>query len=72
MYFLKILLRKAQTKFSKIKANFPKDVNNCNFSLKADDPIENYVFLTNTFIDIVKACTSEKEVHKRISSSIYD
>ena len=60
MYFLKILLRQTKTKdcflqkLQKIyEADFLNDVKNCDFSLKTDDPSENYDFLTNTFINIV-------------------
>ena len=35
------------------EANFLNDVKNCDFSLKTDDPNENYDFLTSSFISIV-------------------
>ena len=44
------LLQKLQ-KFN--EANILNDLKNCDFSLKTDDPNENYYFLTNTFINIV-------------------
>ena len=40
--------------------NFLKDVKNCDFSLRTDDPDENYGFLTNTFIYIVNNYTTLK------------
>ena len=47
----KIVYYRNYKKFS--KANFLNDVKNCDFSLKTDDPNENYDFLTNTFINII-------------------
>ena len=42
-------------------ANFLNDVKNCDFSLKIDDPNENYYFLTNNFINVVKKYAPHKK-----------
>ena len=47
----KIVYYRNYKKFN--EANFLNDVKNCDFSLKTDEPNENYDFLTNTFINIV-------------------
>ena len=47
----KIVYYRNYKKFN--EANFLNDVKNCDFSLKTDDPNENYDFLTDTFINIV-------------------
>ena len=47
----KIVYNRNYKKFN--DANFLKDVKNCDFSLRTDDPYENYDFLTNTLINIV-------------------
>lgn len=59
------------------KANFLKDVKNYYFSLRTDDPSDNYGFLINTFTEIVnelaplekkfrKDCTKEnKKLYKK-------
>ena len=47
----KIVCYRSCKKFN--EANFLNDFKNCDFSLKTDDPNENYDFLTNAFINIV-------------------
>ena len=48
----KIVYYRNYKKFNEV--NFLKDVKSCDFSFRTDYPNENYDFLTNTFINIVK------------------
>ena len=47
------------------ETNCLNDVKNCDFSLKTDDPNENYNFLTNTFINIVNKHAPLKKKFER-------
>ena len=53
------------------EANFLNDVKNCDFSLKTDDPNENYDFLTNTFINIVNKHASLKKKFIRGNQALF-
>ena len=59
MLFSKGLVRPKTAYYRNYKkfneANFLNNVKNYDFSLKADDPNENYDFLTKTFINIVNS-----------------
>ena len=53
--------------------NFLKDVKNCDFGLRIDDPKNNYDFLTKTFINIVKKhALLKKKFIRGKSSSFYE
>ena len=52
-------------------ANFLKEVKNCNFKLRTDDPKKNYHFLTNTFIDIVNKHVSLKKKFIRGNQALF-